>query len=147
MSNLHQPRFFDSGSLVWEIESTDKEAAIREIVFRAPIFHAVEDLDLEGFAQKVIAREQIQTTGFGHGVAVAHGRTPEVLDSAIALGISRKGIEYNAFDGRPVHLLFIVANHPEKEMDYLQILSSLVTLVRNRGFRQELLACMSCDEL
>ena len=147
MSRPDQNGFFDAGSVVWEIESTEKYDAIREIVDRAPIFKTVPHLNLNDFTQKVIDREQIQTTGFGHGVAVAHGRTPEVEFSAIAVGISRRGINYDAFDGKPVHLLFIVANHPDKQMDYLQILSKLVTLVRNRNFRHELLACMSCEEV
>ncbi|TVQ38243.1 MAG: PTS sugar transporter subunit IIA [Spirochaetaceae bacterium] len=147
MADPQESNFFETGSVVWEIESTDKHDAIREIVFRAPVFRTVANLDLNGFAETVIDRERIQSTGFGHGVAVAHGRTPEVVQSAVALGVSRKGIDYDSFDGRPVHLLFIVANHPEQEMDYLQILSALVTLVRNRTFRQELLACLSCDEL
>jgi mannitol/fructose-specific phosphotransferase system IIA component (Ntr-type) len=147
MNRPDQGSFFDAGSVVWEIESTEKFDAIREIVFRAPIFRTVDNLNLSDFADKVIDRELIQTTGFGHGVAVAHGRTAEVNQPTVALGISRKGINYDSFDGKPVHLLFIVANHPERQMDYLQILSALVTMVRNRAFRHELLECISCDEL
>jgi mannitol/fructose-specific phosphotransferase system IIA component (Ntr-type) len=46
-----------------------------------------------------------------------------------------------------VHLLFIVANHPEQQTDYLQVLSHLVTLLRDDQFRGELFGCMSPDEL
>jgi len=50
-------------------------------------------------------------------------------------------------DGRPVQLLFVVANHPDSEMDYLKVLSCLVGLVRNELFRHELLSCQSRNEL
>jgi len=147
MSVLPKQSFFDSGSVVWELQGTDKYSAIREIIYRAPIFRSVPNLDLNAFAEKVIDRENIQSTGFGHGVAVAHGRTPEVNASHIALGVSRDGIEYDSFDGEPVHLLFIVANHPDQQMDYLQILSTLISLVRDERFRNELLSCMCQEEL
>ena len=133
--------YFDDGSVIWELESSNKYDAIREIVFRSAIFTEHPGLDLESFARKVIEREQQQSTGFGHGVAVAHGRTDQVSSPRIAVGISRTGIEFDAMDGKPVHLLFIVANHPDQEVDYLHILSTLVGMVRDEMFRRELLTC------
>jgi PTS system nitrogen regulatory IIA component len=64
-----------------------------------------------------------------------------VDEPTIALGISHEGIDFDSYDGEPVHLLFIVANHPEQQMDYLHILSTLVAMVRDELFRRELLAC------
>lgn len=133
--------YFDPGSVIWELQSTDKYDAIREVIFRSPIFLEHETLEPEEFARIVIEREKLQSTGFGHGVAVAHGRTPKVNRPTIAVGISHEGIDFEAYDGRPVHLLFIVANHPDHQMNYLHILSTLVAMVRNELFRQELLAC------
>jgi mannitol/fructose-specific phosphotransferase system IIA component (Ntr-type) len=64
-----------------------------------------------------------------------------VGEPTVAVGISREGIDYDAYDGLPVHLLFIVANHPDHQMDYLHILSTLVAMVRNEMFRRDLLSC------
>jgi PTS system nitrogen regulatory IIA component len=141
------PGLFYPGGIVWEVESTHKYDAIREIVRRATVFNETDGLDVERFTERVIEREKLQSTGFGHGVAVAHGRTPDVDESIVALGVSRTGIEYDAIDDEPVHLLFIVANHPDKQMDYLRILSSLVALVRNSSFRLELLSCLCQEEM
>ena len=138
--------FFDPGSIVWEVTSSDKLDAIREIISQVPVFADTPDFDQADFIQKVITREQLQSTGFGHGVAIAHGRTDQVNEPYIALGISHEGIEYEAFDGKPVHLLFIVANHPDRQTDYLSVLSTLVAMVRNELFRQEILSCRQvCD--
>jgi PTS system nitrogen regulatory IIA component len=133
------PELFYPGSVVFDLESSNKYDAIREIIRRAPVFQA--GLDRSSFTERVIEREKLQSTGFGHGVAVAHGRTTDVDRPRIALGVSRDGIAFDAVDGKPVHLLFIVANHPDKQMDYLRILSTLVALVRNDAFRRELLCC------
>jgi len=147
MTATNWENVFDSGSVVYELESTEKLRAIRELVHRAQVFRRIEGLDLTDFAETVIERERVQSTGLGHGVAVAHGRTPHVAHSKIALGVSWSGIEYDSLDGAPVHLLFIVANHPEQQTDYLQVLSHLVTLLRDGQFRGELFGCMSPDEL
>lgn len=133
--------FFDSGSVIWDLDSSNKYDAIREIIHKAPVFRRHESLELDEFASIVIERERLQSTGFGHGVAVAHGRTRQVNEPTIALGISHAGLDYDAVDGEPVHLLFIIANHPERSMDYLQILSTLITMVRDELFRREILSC------
>ena len=136
---------FDHGSVIWELKSTDKYDAIREIIHSAPVFAEHETLESGEFAEIVIERERLQSTGFGHGVAVAHGRTEQVSEPAIALGISHDGIDFDAYDNRPVHLLFVVANHPDQQVDYLNILSTLVAMVRNELFRREILTCAHAD--
>lgn len=139
--------YFDPGSVIWELDSDDKYDAIREVIYRASVFTEHESLELDAFAQTVIEREKLQSTGFGHGVAVAHGRTERVSEPTIALGISHEGIDFEAVDRRPVHLLFIVANHPEHQMTYLQILSTLVMMVRDEPFRGEILTCAHAEEV
>lgn len=139
-------RFFEPGSVVWDVASSDKFEAIAEIIHRSSAFKRVPGLDLTEFTNRVVERELEQSTGFGHGIGVAHGRMACVEHSTIALGVSHGGIDYGAIDGRPVRLLFIVANHPEKHVDYLTILSSLVALVRNDKFRMQLLGCSHQEE-
>ena len=139
--------YFDPGSVVWELNSTNKLDAIREIIYQAPVFVDHEGIDLADFYDVVVAREEVQSTALGHGVAVAHGRTEKVDSPQIALGVSRDGIDFGSPDGKPVRLLFIVANHPSQEVDYLQILSCLVSMVRDKLFRTALLRCQHLADL
>lgn len=147
MSSVSGHDYFLPGSVVWDLESGDKFDALRETIDRTRIFHTIPGLNVSEFTNAVIAREREQSTGFGHGIAIAHGRTPFVETSAIALGVSRRGIPFEAFDGRPVHLLFIVASHPDRQIDYLRILSSLAKVARNELFRRELLSCICQEEV
>jgi nitrogen PTS system EIIA component len=136
---------FQSGTVVPDLSSTDKESAIRELVRRAPVFRELPDL--ECFADAVIIRERQLTTGFGHGVAVAHGRVSQAARVLIALGLSRQGIPFNAPDEAPVHLLFVIASPPEMNVDYLQALSCLVRALREAEVREALLACVDTREI
>ncbi|RKX74818.1 MAG: PTS sugar transporter subunit IIA [Spirochaetes bacterium] len=128
---------------VCEIRSRDKYEAIRELIKKAPVFNKIEDIN--AFEEEIIYREKRQCTGFGKGVAVAHGCTG--TDSVyIALGISREGINYNAYDKQPVQLLFVIVSPPDMPDEYLMVLSVLVKLVRDERFREELLSCFSIEE-
>lgn len=139
--------FFPPGSVVWDLASLDKFDAIRETVARTAVLQSVEGLDASQFAETVVAREREQSTGFGHGIAIAHGRTEHVSRSSVLLGISRAGIDFASFDGMPVHLLFVVASNPDHCIDYLKILSSIATMSRNDRFRHEMLSCIGQDEV
>jgi PTS system nitrogen regulatory IIA component len=134
---MEQWSCFGAGTVVLRLSSRNKFDAIREVVQSAPVFRSLPDSD--GFERAVINREKLQTTGFGHGVAVAHGKTETVDGIRIALGIAPDGIPFDAVDGEPVNLLFVVANPPGKQLEYLTALSSLVKIVRDADFRDQLL--------
>jgi mannitol/fructose-specific phosphotransferase system IIA component (Ntr-type) len=136
---------FQSGTVVPDLVSTDKESALRELVRRAPVFRELPDL--ECLADAVVRRERQLTTGFGHGVAVAHGRVSQAGRVLIGLGLSREGIPFDAPDDAPVHLLFVIASPPEMSLDYLQALSCLVRALREREVREALLASVETPEI
>src|SRR4030042_1428698 len=132
MERMIKTRYFQAGTVVGGLESKDKYSAIRELLQKAPFLAAVKDLFL--IEQAAIEREKVYTTGIGRGVAIAHGKTPCIEDTVILLGISRDGIDFQSMDGQPVHLLFLIANPPEKTEEYLQALSTLACVMRNQRF-------------
>jgi PTS system nitrogen regulatory IIA component len=129
---------FQSGTVVTDLAGPDKYQAIGELIRRAPVFNRLPDR--RAFEQSVLDRERLQSTGLGHGVAVAHGRTSGVERVLVALGLSRTGIPFDSPDGEPVQLLFVIASPPSLSLDYLQVLSTLVRCVRHRGLRESLFA-------
>ncbi len=135
---------FLKGSIVKNLLNTEKFLAIHELIQRAPVFSAIKNLN--EFEEAVFEREKIQSTGVGRGVAIAHARITETDRILIALGVSREGIEYQAMDGKPVHFLFLIANHPERREEYLKVLSSIMRLVRDDSFRNFLLEKCKSDD-
>ncbi|HET6486473.1 MAG TPA: PTS sugar transporter subunit IIA [Spirochaetia bacterium] len=128
---------FEPGTVVNPLVSTSKYDALRELIRRAPVFGELGDRG--AFEAAVIEREKSQSTGFGHGVAVAHGRVREARRVLVALGLSAAGIPFQSHDGEPVHLLFVIASPPDLSLDYLQALSTLIRCVREPSVRQSLL--------
>lgn len=140
-----QRSIFHSGTVVVELHSTEKFAALRELIHNAPVFETLSDRDL--FQETVFARERIQSTGLGRGVAFAHGKIAEIDHVKVALGISKCGIEFDSVDGHPVHLLFLVATNPSMHIDYLRCLATLASMTRIEGFREEIISCCREEEI
>jgi PTS system nitrogen regulatory IIA component len=136
---------FSGGTIVAPLSCNDKYGAIKELICRAPVF--AEAGDKRELEEAVIQREKILSTGLGRGVAIAHGTTSTVGRLIIALGLSKEGIEFGAVDKAPVHLLFVIANPPEKQRDYLCALASVASMMRDPAFRKLLSESDSAQNL
>ncbi|WP_020613803.1 PTS sugar transporter subunit IIA [Sediminispirochaeta bajacaliforniensis] len=130
---------------ICQLSKTNKSQAIRELVSHARQFANKPWAD--DFYREVMRKEQLQSTGFGKGIAVAHGTCQGIDQVYVALGISQEGIEYDAIDFQPVHLLFLVANPPETQLEYLSALSTLVRLLRNDSFREKIMHCVTAEQV
>ena len=127
------------------LASENKYEAIRELIHRAAVFSQAQDR--EKIEEAVIDRERVYSTGLGRGVAIAHGATPAVKETLIALGISRRGIDFNSIDRSPVHLLFVIAHPPDKQVEYLAALATVTRLMRDESFRQSIFTSGSGREV
>lgn len=130
---------------ICELDHTQKFEALHELINCAVSFISLPDAI--HFEREVVDREKKQSTGIGKGIAIAHATTSQVKRIRVALGISRGGIEFDSIDGQPVHLLFLVANPPNSQMEYLSVLSALVRLLREPNFRQSLICCSTPCEV
>ncbi len=142
---MNRSVLFDEGSVVFNLQSIEKESALHELIENASIFRKKVNKQL--LEKAVLKRELQQTTGLGHEIAFAHGKTQAVHSLKIALGISKRGINYNSLDGVPVKLLFLIANPPNRHQEYLTVISKLSRIVRNKYFRDSLLNCRCPKEV
>jgi PTS system nitrogen regulatory IIA component len=129
--------FGKESSAVCFVESANKYEAIEEVIEHCSIFSSIADRP--SFTRHVIARERLQTTGIGHGVAIAHGKVKGIDHVHIALGISYEGLEYESPDSLPVHFLFVIASSTALQMEYLASLSAILRAVRSDRIRSLLL--------
>ena len=130
---------------VHDLLSKGKYEAIRELISKVNSREEIREIiNLE---RAIIEREKKQCTGVGEGVAIAHGKTEYAGPPLVFLGISRKGIDYDAPDGKPVNLLFIITNHPAYQQEYIGVLSAIARLAGNEDFRRSLLSLKHTAEI
>ncbi|BBO17450.1 PTS system component [Candidatus Brocadia pituitae] len=97
--------------------------------------------------QKIMEREKIRSTGIGGGIGIPHAQTSGVTDIVGCLAISRQGIEFNAIDGKPVHIIFLIAAKERFDNKYLGLLSRIARLFIDESFKQKIMRSTSPEEV
>jgi PTS system nitrogen regulatory IIA component len=85
-------------------------------------------------------REGLQSTGIGDGVAIPHGALDNLTGQLAALLVCPEGVPFDAIDGHPVHILFAVVGPKRATGEHLKTLARISRLLRDRSFREKLLA-------
>ena len=103
--------------------------------------------DENDLLKKVIEREKIKSTGIGGGIGIPHAQTSGVTDIIACLGVTEQGIEFNAVDGKPVHLVFLIATKERTNSTYLGLLSRIARLFIDEPFKQRVIKSVSPSEI
>ncbi|MDR2479567.1 MAG: PTS sugar transporter subunit IIA [Treponema sp.] len=115
-----------------DLEAEDKDEAFEELVDH---FCQADKTNVrEELLDALMEREAKMSTGIQKGIAIPHGKTNAVNTVRGVLGISRKGIDYDALDGEPVYLLFMIVAPQEDSEKHLRILKRLAELLENPQF-------------
>lgn len=106
----------------FDLKTTDKQAAISELANTFLTKGVVTNDSV--YLEAVMKREEESTTGIGFGVAIPHGKSAAVAEPSLAFGRSQAGIQYDSMDGKPVHLMFLIAVPETSNDEHLRILSA-----------------------
>ncbi|HTT67450.1 MAG TPA: PTS sugar transporter subunit IIA [Gemmatimonadales bacterium] len=116
--------------------SRDKATILRELV--ELLVHSSGGSP-EDILHAVREREDCQSTGFGHGVAIPHARTPSLPGLMLVAGQTSTPIDYGALDGKPVRLFFLLAGPETVAASQVRVLARIARLVRREYVRDRLL--------
>jgi fructose-specific phosphotransferase system IIA component len=119
------------------IQSRQKNGALREVA--ALLEKAGCVTNFNAFFQEILERERVSNTALGHDVAIPHARTEHCSEILIAVGRSHDGIEFEAKDGQPVRLVFLIGTPKQMVTEYLRVVGNLARLLRQDQLRQNLL--------
>lgn len=125
--------------LVLELQAATKDAALKELLAAAAGTGAITAANAKALGKRLTEREAIGSTGLGNGVAVPHVKGDDVRQVTLVLARCPAGIEWQAIDGRPVHILFLLVSPAADPEQHLQCLRWIAGLVRNADFRRFLL--------
>ena len=135
--DLPMLQYFSSALFSAELKAGTKAEALRELVKLVANGGGVRDPEL--LLDMLERRESLGSTGIGKGVAIPHGRSLAVVSLKVAFAVSRKGVEFDAIDGKPVKLLFLIVAPPQdKRNEYLPLLGKIAELVQDAKVRQRL---------
>jgi PTS system nitrogen regulatory IIA component len=128
--------------VVIPLHASDRQSAIAALTRRlADLANAAYGDVLEA----VLERESVQSTGIGFGVAIPHGRCAAVRELAMVAGVSPSPVPFDAIDGEPVRLFFLIVGPEASAGPHVKILSRIARLVRRETVRQQLLEASTAD--
>lgn len=127
------------------LESNTRDEALQELVDMLDCEGMLKDK--EPFYQAILERERIVSTGIGMGVAVPHAKLPIYKTFFIAIGIHPKGIPWEALDGVPVRLVFMIGGPDDKQTEYLQLLSRLTLALKDEERRKKILQLNNPEDI
>jgi len=132
-------RILEHGNVIADLQSSRKFDVLRELT--AVLLEneaAIEDQ--KQFLADLIRREKQSSTGIGKGVAVPHVHEDSIRREVLAVGISKKGIDYDAVDGEPVHIVALLATPLRHQKQHMALLASLSRVLQDEATRSELIA-------
>ncbi|MBU4438006.1 MAG: fructose PTS transporter subunit IIA, partial [Firmicutes bacterium] len=119
-------------------KKASKEETIKQLVDLMAESGNITDKEI--FRKAVMAREDEGSTGIGEGVAIPHGKSSVVKDAGLAAMVVREGTDFDALDGEPAYLFFMIAAPEAANNLHLEVLSRLSTILMDEQFRAKLIA-------
>jgi fructose-specific phosphotransferase system IIA component len=126
------------------LQALDKETLLDELIAILNGNDQVEDL--RAVSRAVRDREEVLSTGIGNGVAIPHGKSPGVSSLVLAAGVTAEPVDFEALDGQPVRLVFLLVGPEAAAGQHVKVLSRISRLLRRESFRNRLIDAASAEE-
>jgi len=114
-------------------QALSKRAIITEMA------NLLTSIDPDSVMEVVMAREKLGSTGIGHGVAIPHGRMPDLAAPVLALARHAAGVDFDSIDAQPVHIVVLLLVPDSDDKQHLELLAQLARNLQHESFRQKIM--------
>lgn len=134
----------DESAVMVNLASRNKEQCLAELVERLALNGRIPD---RGRALEALWRREAQgSTGIGRGIAVPHAKCGGVLSLTMAVGVSVRGMDFDAVDGAPVYLVFLLLARSDDPGPHIRALAEIGRLAQTPDFCRKAFAVRSAGE-
>ena len=137
-------QLLDKGSIIANLAASDKKGVINEL---ALAISETTNIPAKELATVLMEREQLGSTGIGGGIAIPHGKLDSVKSIIVGFGLSRKGVEYDSLDNKPVHIFFLLLTPENSTGGHLKVLAQISKLLKMNDFKKSLITAESIDDV
>lgn len=140
-------KFVLSKAVIPQLQSTERDGVIRELVDALMAAGAAPKTLGAELIKAIISREKRGSTGFGKGVAVPHVKHEKIKKMTAAIGVSQKGVDFNALDKAPVYSIVLLLSPNDKPDEHLQAMESIFSHLQKDTFRRFLRQATTAQEI
>ena len=127
--------YLDDKTVLTDLEATDKHGVIDEL--SRPVAEKT-GIPHNEITRVLMERERLGSTGIGGGIGIPHGKLSALKTLVIGFGLSRKGVDFDAMDLKPVHLFFLLLSPDDSTGLHLMLLARISRMLKDRNFRESL---------
>jgi len=131
--------------LIEKLAARNKQDVLMEL--SAIFLQSSVKFDHESVVNVLLEREKLGSTGIGDGIAIPHGKHRDLDDLMISFGRSPEGIDFDAMDGKPVHIFFLLMAPEKSTGQHLKVLAKISRMLKDGKFREDLMTAMTKDDL
>ncbi len=142
---MHLTEILKARNIQVPLKATTKNEAISELVNL--LAANGEITDAKKVLDSVLEREATRTTGIGNGLAIPHGKCAGTADLVMAIGKPAAPIDFNAVDGRPVSVIWMLTSPPDKTGPHIHALARISRLMTIDKFQQAIRAAKTSQEV
>lgn len=122
-------------------EALSKRGLITEMA------NLLTSIDPDRVMEVVMAREHLGSTGIGHGVAIPHGRMPDLPLPVLALARHPQGVDFDSIDGEPVYIAVMLLVPDSDDRQHLELLAQLARTLQQKSIRDEVMQADSSEKI
>lgn len=135
---------FSKECMILNLKATSKQQVLEELTSVLAKNNKIENE--KSFLEVVLKRENECSTGIGMGIAIPHGKSDLVKETAIVFGRSEQGIDYDSIDEEPAFFFFLIAVQTEASNLHLKALSDISRKLMHAEIREKLRKITSFEE-
>lgn len=137
-------QLLNKNAIIADLKTSDKKGVIDEL---SVAVSTTTSASAKNIAMVLMEREQLGSTGIGGGIAIPHGKLDTVKSIRVGFGLSKKGVEYDSLDNKPVHIFFLLLTPENSAGGHLKVLAQISKLLKMDQFKKKLLAAESADTI
>ncbi len=131
-------------SIISELNATDKKGVLEKLT--DPVAKA-SGVSQEEMIRVLLERERLGSTGIGGGIAIPHGKLKSLESLLVGFGRSHKGVDFEALDGKPAHLFFLLVAPENSTGAHLRMLARISRLLKDSTFKRRLMTAVDRRDL
>jgi mannitol/fructose-specific phosphotransferase system IIA component (Ntr-type) len=136
-----------AGAVVPVLQAAERDAVIIELVDALVRSGSAPAAIRDELVTRVLERERRGSTGFGRGVAVPHVKHRDVSKMTAAIGLSARGVDFNALDKQPVYSVFLLLSPEDRPEDHLHAMEVIFKNLSKDTFRRFLRQARTVQEV